>query len=549
MYTGEIVPDTQVAIANGRIAYVGSDASHTIGSKTTTIKMNGKYLAPGFADPHTHIDQFVMPQDLAEKSLLHGTTTLFADSIDVTSVAGYKGFSAFQKMTKYAPLRIFHTIPGGLPVDPKFSSVKSLTESQESDTVGLGEVFSWTKVTNRDRDTMRKIGYALDENCIVNGHTAGASGKKLAAYVASGIISCHEPTDFAQTIERLRLGMWVMVREGSIRRDLKQIINDVLLKNIYTDRMMFCTDGLDPTDVKKFGHIDHCVQKSIDLGMDPVQAITIASRNCFDYYGMSKDLGGIAPGRLADMLVFKDLKKPCNIDKVFVGGVLVATNGKIIKRTKKPAIPSWLYKTVKIAKLHEKDFIVKSRSSTAVANTIRMETEIVTRNSSAQLEVQDGNVCASPERDIWKVAAFDRLGSSSKRTVGFLENFGAQVGAFASTWSFHENNLIVLGTNEQDMALAANEASSSGGGLAVSKDGKILAKMPLQVGGIISSDPFDIVEKNFASIGDVLRDAGCKFSRPHLVPLFLPFLAIPSVRITAKGIVNVKDHAYIKPLQ
>ena len=151
VYTGEIVPDTQVAVVNGRIAYVGSDASHTIGSKTKTIHLGGKYLVPGFADPHTHIDQFVMPQYLAEKSLLHGTTTLFADSIDITSVAGYKGFSAFQKMTKYAPLRIFHTIPGGLPVDPKFSSAKS-TVSQEksaqrnSDTVGLGEVFSWTKV-------------------------------------------------------------------------------------------------------------------------------------------------------------------------------------------------------------------------------------------------------------------------------------------------------------------------------------------------------------------------------------------------------------------
>ena len=133
--------------------------------------------------------------------------------------------------------------------------------------------------------------------------------------------------------------------------------------------------------------------------------------------------------------------------------------------------------------------------------------------------------------------------------MGFLETFGAQVGAFASTWSFHENNLIVLGTNEQDMALAANEASSSGGGIAIAKDGKILAKMPLQVGGIISSDPFNIVEKNFASLGDTLHDSGCKFSKPHLVPLFLPFLAIPSVRITAGGIVNIKDHAYIKPLQ
>ncbi|MDI1495561.1 MAG: adenine deaminase [Cenarchaeum symbiont of Oopsacas minuta] len=555
VYTGEVVPNTQVAVIKDRIAYVGSDASHTVGTRTITIDLRGKYLIPGFADPHTHIDQFVLPSELVKKSLLHGTTTLFADSIDIVSIAGHEGFSAFQKMTKCMPLRIFHTVPGGLPVDPKFSTVRSLTESQERlalqnpETVGLGEVFSWTKVTNQDRPTMHKLSRMLKDNHIINGHTAGASDKKLAAYVASGIISCHEPTNFEQTVERLRLGMWVMIREGSIRRDLEDIVRGALLENTYTDRMMFCTDGLDPTDIQKFGHIDYCVQRSIEIGMDPIQAITIASRNCFDYYGMSKDLGGIAPGRLADMLVLESLERPNNIDKVFVGGTMVVSKGNIVPHIKKSIVPTWLRRSINITKLCAKDFTIKSRLNTVSANAIHMETEIVTRGKTVQLDVQNGNVHASIDDDIWKVAAFDRTGLSKKHTVGFLENFGAEIGAFASTWSFHENNLIVLGTNDKDMALAANEACSSGGGISIVYDGKTLAKMQLQVGGIISSDSFDVVAENFASIGNTLLDAGCRFSKPHLVPLFLPFLAIPSIRITAGGIVDIKKHTYVKPLQ
>jgi adenine deaminase len=183
----------------------------------------------------------------------------------------------------------------------------------------LGEVFSWTKVTLREPKTMESISSMLEHDCIINGHTAGASEKKLNAYVSSGILSCHEPINFDQVLERLRLGMWIMIREGSIRRDLKEIIPHVLSHGIYLNRLMFCSDGLDPLDIVKFGHIDHCIRESIKLGLKPIDAITMASKNNFDYYNMGKDLGGIAPGKLADILIFDDLKliKP---NKVFVGG-------------------------------------------------------------------------------------------------------------------------------------------------------------------------------------------------------------------------------------
>ena len=553
VYTREVIPETDVAIVGDRIAYVGSDASHTIGPKTKVIDVNNKYVSPGFADPHLHIDQFVLPSEFAKQALLCGVTSLFSDPIDIVSVAGYKGFQEFLRLGSDLPIRIFQVVPGGLPVDAKFSHSKHLTLSQEktalknSNVLGLGEVFSWTKVTLREPKTMKSLFHMLECDCIINGHTAGASDKKLNAYVSSGILSCHEPINFDQVLERLRLGMWIMIREGSIRRDLKEIVPRVLSHNVYLNRLMFCSDGLDPIDLKKFGHIDHCVREAITLGVKPIDAISMASKNTFDYYNMGKDLGGVAPGKLADILIFDDLKsfKP---NMVFVGGKLVVSNGSIIKNPKKKSIPSWIKNTVKLNKLSKNDFMIKSKKENVMANTISMQTEIITKIGSSELTVKDGNVAASLNSDIWKVAAFDRTNQKNQHSVGFLENFGADIGAFASTWSFHENDLIVIGSNESDMAIAANHLIKNQGGLVVVKSGKLLASLSLSFGGIISTSSFEKTLSDFEKINNTIVDLGCKFDRPHLLPLFLPFLALPSVRILSSGIIDVKKRQYLPPI-
>ncbi len=553
VYTKEIIPKIQIAIVDDRIAYVGPNAGHAIGSKTTIIDIEEKYAGPGFADPHLHIDQFVLPSELAKKSLLCGVTSLFSDPIDIVSVSGYKGFQEFLKLGEDLPIRIFQVVPGGLPVDGKFSHSKTLSLSQEKLAVkhphvlGLGEVFSWTKVTLRDPKTMKSLSAMLEGDCIINGHTAGASEKKLNAYVASGILSCHEPINFDQVLERLRLGMWIMIREGSIRRDLKEIIPRVLSHGINLDRLMFCSDGLDPTDLVQYGHIDHCVRESIKFGLNPIDAISMASKNCFDYYNMNKDLGGIAPGKIADILIFDDLKsvKP---NKVFVGGKLVVSNGSIVTSVKKKVIPSWIKKTIKLKKLSPKDFVIKSKKKSVLANTIFMQTEIITKQGSVELFTENGNVLTSLDKDVWKVASFDRIHGTNKHVIGFLENFGADIGAFASTWSFHENDMIVIGSNDSDMSIAANILIKNQGGLVVVKSGKIIASLPLQLAGIISTDSFEKVLTNFQQVNNSIIDSGCKFSRPHLIPLFLPFLALPSIRILSGGIVDVKKRSYINPI-
>ena len=553
VYTKEIIPKTQIAIINDRIAYVGPDAAHTLGPKTTVIDVQDKFVSPGFADPHLHIDQFVLPSEFAKKALLCGVTSLFSDPIDVVSVTGYKGFQEFLKLGEDLPIRIFQVVPGGLPVDAKFSNSKSLSLSQEKSAIkhphvlGLGEVFSWTKVTRRESKTMKSISSMLECDCIINGHTAGISEKKLNAYVSSGILSCHEPINFDQVLDRLRLGMWVMIREGSIRRDLKEIIPRILSHGTYLNRLMFCSDGLNPLDITKFGHIDHCIRESIKLGLKPIDAISMASKNNFDYYNMGKDLGGIAPGKLADILIFNDLKsfKPY---KVFVGGKLVVSNGSIVTSIKKKTISSWIKKTVKLKKFSKNDFLIKSKKKDVLANTIYMESEIITKIGSAELRSKNGHVSASFDSDVWKVAAFDRIYGTNRHAIGFLENFGADIGAFASTWSFHENDMIVIGSDDSDMAIASNHIIKNQGGLVVVKSGKILASLPLQFAGIISTDSFEKVSSNFQKINNTIVDSGCKFTNPHLIPLFLPFLALPSVRILSGGIVDVKKRDYVQPI-
>ena len=554
VYTNEIQEKIQISIKNDRIAFVGNDASHTCGPKTKVLDVKNKHVCPSFVDPHIHIDHFVTPAEFVKKSLLCGVTSLFPDSIDIVSVCGYRGFKEFLRQTQNLPMRFFHTIPGGLPVDRKFSHGKTLSIEEEKDAiglksvVGLGEVFAWTKVTKRDPKTIKSLKQMHENHCIINGHTAGASGKKLNSYIASGIFSCHEPINFDQVLERLRLGMWIMIREGSIRRDLKEIVPLVLSNKIYKNRLMFCSDGLDPSDITNIGHIDHCVRESIKLGMNPIDAISMASRNCFDYYKMGNEFGGIGPGKIADILILDDYKK-IKINKVILGGKIVVSNGKLVQQVHTPNVPTWMQKTVKIPKLQANFFNVNSKNNAETVNTISMKTEIVTKKSTSDLDVKDSSVVASYDKDVWKVAALDRTFGSKTHAVGFLENFGADIGAFASTWSFHENDMIVIGSNESDMADACNKLAKSQGGLIVVKDGKTLASLPFQIGGIISTDPIEKVTKNFAKINDVLSDSGCKFKKPHLLPLFLPFLALPDIRILYSGIVDVKSRTFIPTIQ
>lgn len=544
VYTGEIIPDTQIAIYDSRISYVGTDASHTVGPDTKTLDVRGRYVSPGLADPHTHIDQFVLPSQTAAHMLKRGTTALFSDPIDITGVAGYDGFCWFAEACQDVPVRIFHGVPGGLPVDPTFSHLYGLDATQRDSLLcdpmiyGMGEVFSWTKVINGDARTLQDVAATLDAGLKVNGHTAGMSDHKLAAYAATGISSCHEPIDYEQVIERLRAGLYVMVRDGSIRRDLRHIMERVVAEGISTHRLMLCSDGLNPTDLLS-GHMDHCVREAIQAGICPVEAISMASRNVFEYYGMDRDMGGVAPGRLADLVILDDLES-FQVNQTMVGGREASGSGA-------ETVPAWLTQTVRLCDVSPSDFVVAASGDCVVANTICLRTEIITEQGEATLPVCDGVVAASDM--IWKVAAFDRIHQTKNHTVGFLEGFGDGDGALASTASFHENDLVVLGSNDKDMAAAANHTIHMKGGMAAAKDGHIVASLPMPVAGLMSTLDVEQTAERFISINRAVQNMGCRLASPHLVTLFLPFLALPHIRILNCGMVNVRRQEIIPPIQ
>ena len=393
-----------------------------------------------------------------------------------------------------------------------------------------------------------------------------------------------------------------MAREGSIRRDLRGIVEGLRGSGASLDRLVFCSDGVDPADLTRHGHMDHCVREAVAAGIEPARAIAMSSRACFDYYGMSRDLGGVAPGRLADMVVLDDLEKFA-VSDVFVGGRQVVGSGRLLAagggagagsgrgrgarppaggRARRPR--AWTRRTVMLRRLVPGDFAVRPRGPRSArprrvaVNTIDLATEIITRRGTAELEARDGSVRASPDADVWKAAAFDRVRGSGRGTVAFLRGFGAPgIGAFASTWSFHENDLVVIGQDDDSMAAAANAAASprrgaGAGGMAVVSAGapgpsepsrasaagpttgsgsgrrSILALMPLGFAGIASTAPFDEAAGQLEAVNSAIADAGCPLARPHLVPLFLPFLALPAVRLLHAGMVDIRSRTLLPAL-
>jgi adenine deaminase len=555
-YSGEIIDNTEVAIYRDRIAFVGTDAKHTAGKNTKTMDLEGRFISPSLMDAHAHIDFLVTPTEFAKQALLHGTLAIFADPVDTVGVFGYRGFNLFLQEVRRLPIRVFTMVPLAVPQDPKFSSTRYMKYNEavkaldNEDVLGLGEVLSWVRVLDKEKELIKIMKYALSRNKIINGHTAGARGAKLGAYISSGIFSCHEPINYDEVIERLRLGMWVMLREGTVRRDIEEMISQVKSKQTSYSRLMMASDGVDPEDMLKIGYIDHSLRLCVKRGMHPANAVQIASLNTATYYGLDNELGGIAPAKLADIVVFKDLQDFA-IDKVFVGGKLAVDNGNILVKQKSFRHPSWARKTMQVKrKLQTSDFYIKpprEKVNDGKVNVIlaNLQTDIITRQESAELKVINDNVRASKEQDIWKVAVIDRHWSSGRIGLGFMKGFRTDVDAFADTINVVENQLVVVGMEEEQMAIAANTVIGMNGGVAVVKDGNAIAKYQMDIAGLMSSKSFEDAEKEYEKMNDALKTHGYPFNKPLKVLFFVTFVALPEVRFTSNGMVNVKRRAYV----
>jgi len=554
-YSAEIIENVEVAIYKDRIAFVGTDAKHTAGKGTKTMELEGRFISPGLMDAHAHMDFLVTPTEFAKQALLHGTIAIFAEPADMVGVLGYKGFNLFLREVRRLPLRVFTMVPMSIPQDQKFSSTRYMKYDEvvraldNDDVLGLGEVLSWVRVLDKEKELFRIMKYALSRNKIINGHTAGARGTKLAAYIASGIFSCHEPINYDELIERLRLGMWIMLREGTVRRDIEEMISQIKSKETSISRLMMSSDGVDPEDLLKIGYIDHSIRLCVRSGIHPARAVQIASLNTATYYGLDNDLGGIAPGKLADIVTFNNLEDLA-IDKVFVGGNLIVDKGRILVEQKSFGYPSWARRTAHVKqKLKAHDFYIKPPKEKVVEGRVNviianLQTDIITRQENAELNVISDNVRASRDHDIWKVAVIDRHWRSGRIGLGFMKGFRTNIDAFASTINIVENQLVVIGMDEEQMAMAANAVISMNGGVAVVKDGSVIAKYQMDIAGLMSSKDFDEAEREYESMNYVLKMHACPFAKPLKVLLFVTFVALPEVRFTDNGMVNVKRRAY-----
>lgn len=550
VYTREIMPGYSVAIKGDRIAYVGKDIAHAIGPKTEVIEAKGKAVVPGFIDAHTHIILLFDIGEFVKHSLKTGTTTVITEAIEPVTFLGYSALLPYLKAIKKQPMKIFITVPPMVTISPETTKYTLKPQAlrrllKEDGIIGLGESY-WLSVVEKDERVMNLLAEALASGKKAEGHTAGARNNKLMAYLATGISSCHEPITADEAVERLRLGIHVMVREGAIRKDLEAIAK---LKDEPIDfrRLILVSDGITPEALLKQGYMNVVVQKAIDLGFDPLSAIQMATINAAEHFYLDSLVGGIAPGKLADMVIIPDLRT--------VKPELVISNGKVVARNQQPLVtpkkyvfPQTFRQTVRLPrKLEPADFTISAegRTTPTKVRVINMVTDLVTREEQLQLSPSQGVLEADLSQDLLKVAVIDRFDERGKMFTGFIKGFKMTRGAFATSATWDLPGLVVVGTNNEDMARAVNRVFELQGGVVICADGKILTELPLPLLGLVSDLPMEVIADELAKIQQKAASLGMPFPDAHLTLTTLTTAAIPFFRICESGLVDVRQNKIV----
>lgn len=551
VYSGEILEGMEIAVLDGRICYVGPSAAHTRGASTEHLDASGLNITPGFIDAHTHIGHFCRPYEHLQAYLPHGTTALVPSCDEFATVFGFDGVKLFLDEVAAHPVRVFTMISMVCPQDPLLCSTASLSDGEVAQllsdprVLGLGEVVSWLRLIQRDTEILERIEMALKLGKIVHGHTAGARDQKLCAVAAAGISSCHEPIREQDVLERLRSGYWVMLREGSFRRDLEATLKPVIHRGLSTQRLMLVTDGMAPDDAEADGHMDFLMRRAIALGLPPLQALQAVTLNPATYSGLEQEIGGIAPGRYADLNLLEDLGE-VRVHSTLIGGKLVAKQGKSLVAGQPIPLPDYTIRSLRFSsKVTADSFRVPCSAPQGKIRVMVLLNLTITGERVITVAPQGGFLEADPSRDLLKVAVFDRHGQSQNAALGFLQGLGARVGAVGTTANLDENTLLVAGSNDEDMALCSNALIEVGGGMAVVDRGEMLEKMDLPVGGIFGPGPWQEAAKKLGRIHRCLRERGSPFAKPIYALCFLTFATLPALRITARGLVSVKQRKLV----
>ena len=535
----EEIYETDIAIIGDTVAGISKGYK---GKKE--IDVNGAYVSPSFIDGHVHLESaMLMPSEFAKLVLASGTTTVIADPHEIANVMGLQGISFMREATKNLPLDVYMMLPSCVPATDLETSGVELNSYDLALLIdapwvlGIAEMMNFPGVVGCDNSVLSKIQLGLDKNKRIDGHAPHLSGKDLNAYIASGVASDHECTTPEEAVEKLRLGMYLMIREATGARDLEPLIP--VMKKYNTRKCMFVTDDRHPKHLVK--HISRMVKKAVKNGVDPVKAIQMASLNTAEYFKLT-NLGAIAPGYKADIAVFDDLEK-FEPKMVFKNGQMIAKDGKMVIDTTDFKLPA-LRGSVNIKYLNIEDLQIKvpqGKDKIKVINVIPKQ--LITKLSVENAKIVDGLAVSDNENDILKIAVIERHKATGNIGLGFVKGFKLKSGAIASTVAHDSHNMIVIGTNDEDMYYAAVELVKSQGGKIIVENGKTLAHLPLPIAGLMSDKPVDDVRQKISELESASQKIGCEIADPFMSMAFLSLSVIPELKITDKGLINVKKCA------
>jgi len=551
VYSGEILDGVDVAVLDSRVCYLGSNAQHTRGGATEILDASGLYIAPGFIDGHTHIGHYARPYENLESYLPCGTSAVVASCDELASVFGLRGVKFFLDELDTHPLRVYALISMAAPQDPLLCNTATFSNDEiagalaDPRILGMGEIVSWLRLTLCDEEILDRLALARRNGQIIHGHTAGARDQKLCAIATAGISSCHEPIGFEDALERLRLGYWTMLREGSLRQDLEATLPRLISARINLHRLILVTDSMSPDDVEDRGHMDHVVRRAIQLGLTPMQAIQAVTLSPATYSGLERDIGGIAPGRFADIVVIDELEQ-CRVREVLVGGKVVARDGKSVVKRNSVKLPRDMLHCLHVSKaITPETFKIASPVAAPKVRAMELVNQTITAERIVQLNAPAGMLTVDTEAKLLKVTVFDCHHGSQNVAFGFLKGFGARVGAVGLTTNLDENALMIVGSDDRDMARCANALLEAGGGIAVVNNGELLELLDFPFGGIFSSQPWREVGCGLRRIQACLKKMGSSFDKPIFALSFLPFVTLPALRITARGLINAKQRRIV----
>jgi len=536
------VHEGDVAIAGDRIIGIGSYRAHRV------IDLGGMYVCPGFIDGHVHVESSMLTvPEFARLVVTHGTTAVIADPHEIANVMGAEGIRFMLASSKYCPIYVFMMISPSVPASGFESSGAELSALDiapllsDKWVLGLAEVMDYMGVIAGNDECLAKLGTA--DGRPIDGHAPGLRGRELCAYIAAGIHSDHECTSLEEAREKLRLGMHIMIREGSQARDLDALLP--LVRPETLDRFMFVTDDKDVEDLLQEGHIDHIIRRAVAAGMNPVHAIKLATINPARYFRLH-DLGAVAPGRLACLTILDDLEK-CHVRQVYHAGRLVAQDGVPIDPDAPHRKPLVLRSSINVHWLEPEQFAVRvSGEGDCLVHVIEArDGHVETGRTVERVPIVGGQLHADPKRDLCKVAVIERHQASGKMGLGFVRGFGLSGGALASSVGHDSHNLVVAGTNDLDMFTAAVQVVKQRGGFCVVRDGHVLYRLPLPIAGLMCELDAKTLYAELQALHRAAAALDVRLRRPFMALSFLTLSVIGALKLTDQGLVDVENYRLI----